>query len=528
MAVVEALFAEARRKLAEAQRGPVQPVANARLPAPDEAALRAAVDLWLHAEVRKQRTEAPPDDPEAVADNLRTDEAHLVGPEGLDVASRRLPVLLQQYGLGAPPADTRSFAISLMRDAMVEAVARSLDGVIGRTGERVHNPAFSGVLGSSPPPPAPEPLGITFGELCVRYLSAPERAALAPKTVSKYRGMIRVLGEIFGAETNAKSIDRGECRRAQAVLMRMPKNAAQRYPGLTAQQAADAAQRDGVALLHANSIVNHLEFLASVFSWGAREKLLRLPDGNPAEGLNGATSKTMTAWVGEKRRPFTTDELHKIFSAPLYTGCQDDGAGWHRVGLNHPRRGRFWVPLLGLFAGLRLNEACQLSPDDVAVVDDVPVLLIRANAEGQRLKTSAANRRVPIHQELLRIGFLQLVARSRTAGEMRLFPELTVGKLGNLSDPFSKWFARFLEKAGVTSPGAVFHSFRHGFRDRMREAGVPSEVVDALGGWTTPGQAAAYGGGFSVPTLRRYISEISYPGLDLSHLHLSGDPTQAD
>lgn len=34
----------------------------------------------------------------------------------------------------------------------------------------------------------------------------------------------------------------------------------------------------------------------------------------------------------------------QIFNAPLYTGCKDDGRNYNKVGTNHPRRIRFWLP----------------------------------------------------------------------------------------------------------------------------------------------------------------------------------------
>jgi len=519
MAVVEALFAEARRKLAlQVAGGTLQPVA--RLVAPSEDDVRAAVDAWLHAELRKQQSEdASALDAEAVVDHLNEDEAHLAGEEGRDVAAGRLPAVLRSFGFDNPPPPLQRFALALMQRAMVEVVRRDRDHLEGMPNERVHDAAFAGIVAAAPPPPVPQPTGMTFGDLCDRYLSAPERTSLAPKTKLKYRGMVRVLQDLLGADTDASKITREDCRRAQALLLTVPANAAQRYPGLKAKDAGESAKRDGVSPMHPKSVGNHLDILATVLRWGARERVIRLPDGNPAEALNAATAKTVTAPAGEKRRPFTLDELKAIFAAPLYTGCKDDEAGHDKPGPNHPRRGRFWVPLLSLFAGLRLNEACQLRTDDVREVDGIPVLLIRASHEGQRLKTAAADRRIPVHPELARIGFLQLVARQRAERQARLFPELPAGKLGNYSDPFSKWFARFLEKAHVSSPGAVFHSFRHGFRDRMREAGIPSEVADALGGWAVAGQGAAYGTGFSVRVLAEHVARIGYPGLNLTSLH---------
>ena len=49
----------------------------------------------------------------------------------------------------------------------------------------------------------------------------------------------------------------------------------------------------------------------------------------------------------------------------------------------------------------------------------------------------------------------------------------------------------------------MIHSFRHSFRDRLRNAGVQSEMVDQLGGWSNQTVGQEYGEGYSL----KYISE---------------------
>ena len=529
MAVVDAMFVEARRKLAEANGASVQPGATPVLVVAAEEDIRAAALAWFHAQERKSAAEdraglhptpgASSPDPDDMLATLGTDEAALEGERGRQWAEKAARDALARYGFNLPEGELRALAADLMQRAALETVRRSVRRWSGGVGEIAHDADFAGITAASPAPPAPQSPGLTFKALADAYLAAPERVGISPKTKLKYEGMSRVLGDLLGAGTVAATITREECRKAQAALMKLPANAAQRYPGLDAKQAVEAAQRDGTAPMHPKSVGNHLDLLAALYRWGIRERLVRMPEGNPAEGLNAATAKNVTAASGtERRRPFTNEELRAIFAQPVFTGCKDDENGYDKPGPNRPRRGRFWVPLLGLWAGMRLNEACQLRAADVAEIDGVPMLYVRASADGQRLKTSAAERRIPVHPELVRLGFLDFVAAQRKAGHERLFPELPAGALGNYSDPYSKWFARLLTKAGVTSAGAVFHSFRHGWRDRLREAGVPRDVADALGGWASQGQGQHYGAGFSARVLAEHIGRVAYPGLDLSRL----------
>ena len=224
---------------------------------------------------------------------------------------------------------------------------------------------------------------------------------------------------------------------------------------------------------------------------------------------------------------FTIDELNRLFRAPLYAGCKDDETGFATSGKNRPRRGRFWVPLLSLFHGFRLNEAAQLYTEDVCEENGVPFFEIRAERADKRkcdkrLKTKQSKRRVPMHPAIIRIGFLDYVAERRgDASRPRLFPDLPLGESGYFSDPFSKWFGNFRTKTLGEDCKASFHSFRHLFRGALGEAGVPIPDVEALGGWQIMERSAErdYDAGRSLQRLRKHVEKVKYPGLDLSHLY---------
>lgn len=60
------------------------------------------------------------------------------------------------------------------------------------------------------------------------------------------------------------------------------------------------------------------------------------------------------------------------------------------------------------------------------------------------------------------------------------------------SDPGVERFHDVLVRAGVAGAGYSFHSWRHTFRTRLREAGVPDEIAKQLGGWTRDATLARY------------------------------------
>jgi integrase len=105
-----------------------------------------------------------------------------------------------------------------------------------------------------------------------------------------------------------------------------------------------------------------------------------------------------------------------------------------------------------------------------------------------------------------------------------LFPLIQPNSKGNYGAGFSQWFGRHKCSLGIDNKKSVFHSFRHGFKDALRAAGVNEDVNDALTGHSG-GNAVARGYGwrdmvrrFGFATLSAAVEKAHYPGLDLSHL----------
>ena len=62
--------------------------------------------------------------------------------------------------------------------------------------------------------------------------------------------------------------------------------------------------------------------------------------------------------------------------------------------------------------------------------------------------------------------------------------------------------------------GKTTHCLRHSLRDRLRDADVPLEAIDQIGGWSSVGGAGSkYGRGYTTSKLAEYLGSIS---VDLS------------
>jgi integrase len=171
----------------------------------------------------------------------------------------------------------------------------------------------------------------------------------------------------------------------------------------------------------------------------------------------------------------------------------------------------YWLPLLALYTGARLEELGQLRLIDVGTetyldADDTDatanvIRLVADETDGLTLKNEGSERRIPIHPELERLGFLRYVATMRDQGETRVFPLLKPDRDGTRTAAWSKWYGRWLRKeAGITDTRVTFHSFRHSFKHYARQSGLAPDVQNEITGHETGDVADQYGG-LSYPLL---------------------------
>lgn len=224
----------------------------------------------------------------------------------------------------------------------------------------------------------------------------------------------------------------------------------------------------------------------------ARDKL-HLIETNPATNIR-LTDKRRDK---EKRRAFEETELKAIFESPVYTDALRPDAGGGEAA--------YWLPLLSLYTGARQTELGQLHPDDVmqeaywdASGEEHTAWVLRFvenAARGQTVKNEGSERRVPIHADLIELGFVTLAQRALAAGQSRIFPEIVPDSSGTLMGNWSKWFGRYRRKVcGLTGKDTPFHSFRHTFKHFARLARIPNEVHNEFTGHETGDVADSYGG----------------------------------
>lgn len=245
--------------------------------------------------------------------------------------------------------------------------------------------------------------------------------------------------------------------------------------------------------------------------------LLNFAKNNSIIPSNPAAGVTVFDKVGddEKRVEFSLEALAAIFTSPVY--ATDD----------RPPHGKgeaaYWLPILALYSGARLNELGQLRPGDIKQVpyvgaddDDKSawvISLVFDAADGIRLKNKGSRRIIPIHPVLVSLGFIEYVEGARAAGWTRIFPELKANIYGTVTAKWSEWFSGHLRTVcGVTDKRMVFHSFRHTFSHYCRAAEVNDGVLRRLEGHSLRDISDKYGSGYTLHRLVQGMNLYRIPG----------------
>ena len=424
-----------------------------------------------------------------------------------DIKSIRFEVneLLQLFRINLDPScpDYGKLALAVMK-----AFVRAMEDVIARCrGEVIESPELREPGGSAPQ---------SSCSLRAAYEGWQKTQSRKKSTRLEFaRGIERFI-ELHG-DLDVAHINRRHVREFRDAAQLVPTGRSGPLLKATLPQLVEYSRaRPDAPRIKAATVNKWLNCLGAVLTWSRKNGFIpdEVPWSNPVAGmrLNEARSN---------RQPWEPEELSLLFASPIYLQGERPLGGKGEAA--------FWLPLLAIFSGARLNELAPLSVDDVKLDTASGVRFITVIEDqdaGRSVKTDSSIRAVPIHPELKRIGFLDFVNEVRRSDgqSARLFPKLTPGPKGGFGEAFSKWFGRYKRDLGIDNPSSVFHSFRHGFKDALRAAGVNEDVNDALTGHSG-GNSVARGYGwkdmvrrFGFPTLAAAVEKVEYPGLDLAKL----------
>ena len=148
---------------------------------------------------------------------------------------------------------------------------------------------------------------------------------------------------------------------------------------------------------------------------------------------------------------------------------------------------------------MRLSEATGLLSSDIKLDCDLPHIQLVPHP-WRRLKTPSSIRQIPLVGASFRAS-----RRIKSSGNWFAFPKYCLELKCNsnsASDALNKWLKP------RTEGRCVIHSFRHSLRDRLRAVECPSNIIDAIGGWTTDGVGQAYGKGHDLQIKSKWMEKI--------------------
>lgn len=191
------------------------------------------------------------------------------------------------------------------------------------------------------------------------------------------------------------------------------------------------------------TIDQRISALSSFFSW--IKKNTDYPFDNPffnIKLLNRRTRKKHT----DPYVAFSTEELNLIFKEENYKL-------YHKGNL-----ALYFAPILGLYSGMRVTEACQLLIEDIETREGVLIFNVTSMNDDEEhkktLKNENAKRPIPIHAKIVELRFLEYIEALKKMGHKTLFPQQP--------STISKYFNEYIAKIGVkkrrTDKG--FHSLR--------------------------------------------------------------------
>jgi hypothetical protein len=210
-------------------------------------------------------------------------------------------------------------------------------------------------------------------------------------------------------------------------------------------------------------------------------------------GLPALTTKTLVpkrdSPESDDRDAFTLEQVGMVF----------ENAKRYRLSNPH----KFWASIAPAFLGCRIEELCQIHLKTDLVNDaeaGVWYLIFdgRPDPDGvvrKSMKKVSSWRHAPIHASLIQHGFIEFLRSQQQAGFQRPFQKewksrevmSALGQIIKWSHYVSGWGGRELNaiaaREGFNADRlAYFHSMRHTFKRVLGDAGVSSEISEALSG----------------------------------------------
>jgi integrase len=327
--------------------------------------------------------------------------------------------------------------------------------------------------------PCPDLPDSSLLAVVVRMNAIKRVEGIEEKTLRQYQSFAALFAILSGINDITK-IRQPDVKAFRADLTRMPKSwgkspkdQADTRDAVMAKSAALPSDKVGLSV---GTVNRHLEHLNQIAEWARDEGLPVDPNLKPSK-----LRRKETVRARDKREAFSFDQLQMVFQNPVWTGSHSE---YHqtKVGQDIYRNGIYWCPLIGAYTGARREEIAGFAPSDIVEIDGIMCFSIE-DSELRRVKNLSSHRIVPIHSQLIELGFLEHVENAKISKEISLFPELY--EVGN--NAYGRKVGRRMRQIIDQELGAIgeklsFHSLRHYVQNQLDHASVDDKIVrDIIG-----------------------------------------------
>ena len=340
---------------------------------------------------------------------------------------------------------------------------------------------------------------ILISKLIDEYIEETERQkGLREKTIVEYKSVLLLMVEVIG-DVPINELSQKHGRLFSSTLEKLPprRKTDGRYIHKSIKEIIQMDVKDTMDTRTINTLIQRC---SSWLNWVIRKGFY--------EEKNIFHGKSVPSKKGKNditRQPFKEEQLKLIFSKNYLNKTLNSVSPCRYV--------FYWVGILGLFHGTRLQETTQLYINDIYPLNKIWVIDINDNTKDKKLKTTNSKRIIPLHQTLIDLGFLEYLKIIEQKGKERVFHELTLGRDGYTKNP-SKFFNDYLRELDIKSPTKKydFHSLRHTCNNALIQKDVIEEHRNDYLGWGQTGMSKKiYGKPFEPSILKKRCSNyISY------------------
>ncbi len=348
------------------------------------------------------------------------------------------------------------------------------------------------------------------------------------KSKTEYLNRIKEIFEyVSGSKyTVITEYNKDTASEVRKVLSILPTNMKKKYPNLSFKQIVAGCKKGEIApnkedRFSITTYNTYATLINALFAYAKDEGLVQENFFNRLKVKNKDKGK-------KKRNPFTENEIKLFFSTDLYVNKKFE--------LKHSWR--YWVPIILMYSGARIEEICQLYLDDIEVNGQVKYFNICAKDDPKTdikltsVKNPQSQRIIPMHPVLIDIGLLEYINYLKGSNEIKLFPTLKnrnrKGKYKKAGHDVTRWFNEesathykksYLSRCGIRNEDdkkslkKVLYCFRHTVETILinHPEKIQLDEVDVLFGHQVEGTGRRHYGEYYLETLFDVVRKINYP-----------------